>query len=359
MRLSICIIDEDSLRAETIKETLLEENYSVETFTSEVTGTKAIVERAFDVIFIALEFLENTLGYIEKLKALSPASHIVALTTTSSADKILPMSELGIKHYIETPINSINEILSEVAKIEADIMKTENKKDLFNSILEGAKALAKGKIPANSEQAKAIIRKADLALAILSNTDNAPSVMKGDLQNIALQDIVRAAGSIYKDGLFEAVSGTDKAILVLKNKTVIHCRATPSLEGLKAFTRIAGWEKGAFTFKNTPPSGEYSIDGDLATTDLHSLSAEAGRIRNWFIKKRKNLPPYTVQLFLNTRFLEKNQNTEFTPIDLEVLSQIIQYKTVKAILDSCKLTDPVIFDTFISLRKKGVLEVKF
>jgi CheY-like chemotaxis protein len=358
MRLSICIIDEDALRAETIKETLLDEDYQVESFTSEDTGLRAIVEKGYDIIFVALEHLNNTLDYVNKLRNLSPLSGIVALTAGNSADKILPLSELGVKHYIETPINSINMIIGEVAKIEADIMKTEQKKELFTSILEETKALLKGKIPTESAKTKELAKKLDLAMTIFSSAINAPAQLKGNLEQIPLHDIIRIAACIYKEGMLEITNGNTKAVMIMKNKIVVHCGVAPSLQGMKAFSRIAGWEKGSFIFKNQQVPTDYQTDAELAVTDIDVLCAEANRTRNWFAKKRKNLPPDSLVLSVNVRLLEKNPHMEFTPVELELLANVIQYKNIKAITDFCRLSDTMIFDTLIALRKRGALEVK-
>ena len=108
MKLSICIIDEDSIRAETIKETLLDEDYHVEAFTSVDFGIKALVEGRFDVVFIDPNVTDDSTQLVNKIKSLASNTKIVALISSAKADTILHLSELGIHHFIETPIHSIN-----------------------------------------------------------------------------------------------------------------------------------------------------------------------------------------------------------------------------------------------------------
>jgi CheY-like chemotaxis protein len=69
--LSICIADNDSIRAETIRDILVVEGYSVENFKTETQALKAIVEKSFDLIFFSNDFSIDPISFVNKIKNFS------------------------------------------------------------------------------------------------------------------------------------------------------------------------------------------------------------------------------------------------------------------------------------------------
>ncbi|MBN1114712.1 MAG: response regulator [Oligoflexia bacterium] len=355
MRLSICIIDEEAIRAETIRETLLDEDYDVETFPSADFGLKAVAEGRFDVVFVDPDVADIPVEYVAKIKKFSPSSHIVALISGDRVDKVLMLAELGIKYYIETPVNSVNSILTEVAAIEADILNAEDKRSTFVSILEDSRMLAKGVADKNEELNKRLVHNINIASKVLSPSTNAPGELKGNISEFPYYDIVRLVSMIYREGTLEIKKEKANALIITKNQFVVSAYCSPNIKGLKAFMRIAGWTDGVFTFRSRVIS-QYSIDTDLANIDVVELCSMARRISDWYALKRKNLPSDSLELGLNIRQLKKD--IPLTPPELDVLSYVVEYSRVADILNYCKVLDSDILATLIGLRKKGMFELR-
>ena len=179
--LSICIADGDAIRAETIKETLVEENYNVVVCKTETHTLKTVVEKTYNIIFLSSDLSMDPFSFINKLKSLSSKSHIVIINSVPQNIDIPPLmfAEMGIKHYIETPITSMNYILDRVHQIEAEIMREDDKLSLLMTVLKDSKDFARGQKKPGTIEAKKFLRK----IGVLSNIFN-PENIEQDLQKI-------------------------------------------------------------------------------------------------------------------------------------------------------------------------------
>ncbi|MEI6521203.1 MAG: hypothetical protein WCO98_14380, partial [bacterium] len=129
------------IRAAAIKDVLASEGYSPSLFSTEVSSLKALLEDKCDAIFVGLDFVEDILGYLVKVRSYAPESRIAAIIAGQYSDYQFTLAELGITRYIETPVTSTNEILEAVKGIETEIMN-EEEKTFMVSILEYAKKAA-------------------------------------------------------------------------------------------------------------------------------------------------------------------------------------------------------------------------
>ena len=118
----ICIFDTDTIRAGAIKEVLSDEGYSVKIFSTEVASLKALLEESYDAIFVGLDFVDDIIEYLVKVRNYAPTSRIVGLLGGQYTDYQFTLAELGITRYIETPVSSTTEILDAVQGIESEIM---------------------------------------------------------------------------------------------------------------------------------------------------------------------------------------------------------------------------------------------
>ena len=62
--LSICIADNDSIRAETIRDVLVAQGYNVENYKTETLALKAIVEKNHDLVFFSNDLSLDPINFI-------------------------------------------------------------------------------------------------------------------------------------------------------------------------------------------------------------------------------------------------------------------------------------------------------
>ena len=355
--LSICIADSDAIRAETIRETLVEESYTAVTCKTEVQALKAIVENGYDIIFFSHDISMDPFSFVTKIKSFSPKSHLVVINSGPQNIDIPPLmfAELGIKHYIDTPITSMNYILDRVHEIESEIITEQDKLSLLISVLDDAKAFVEGKKKLNAVDAKKILRK----IGVLSNVFNRSNVeegrIKGSIKETPYYDVVRILGSIYEEGMLELTNDSERALFIIKNKSVVSAYVTPGVRGIKAFLRVAQWTTGHFNFKNKI-TGSYGVEHDIAYVELLRLCNAAKKTHEWFLRSRKNLPAGNMDLQFNIKIMGKN--IAITPKELDVLMTVVDHNRVVEILNYNSSMDTDIYESLISLRKKSAIEVR-
>jgi CheY-like chemotaxis protein len=355
--LSICIADGDSIRSETIRETLIEETYSVVTCKNEVQALKTIVENSFDIIFFSQDLSMDPFNFVKKIKSFSPKSYLVVINSGPQNLDMPPLmfAELGIKHYIDTPITSMNYILDRVHSIESEIIREEDKLGLLVSLLDEAKDFASGKKKSTSGDAKKFLRK----VGVLSNVFNSNNIeegkIKGSIKETSYYDVVRILGSIYEEGMLEFTNESERALFIIKNKAVVSAFVSPGVRGIKAFLRVAQWSDGHFNFKNKI-AGSYGVEHDIAYIELIRLCGIAKKTHEWFIKYRNNLPSKNLNLHVNTKIAGKN--VQMTPKELDVLMTVVDHNRVAEILNYNSTLDTDIYESLINLRKKSAIEVR-
>ncbi|MEI6092098.1 MAG: DUF4388 domain-containing protein [bacterium] len=355
--LSICIADSDAIRAETIKETLVEENYNAVVCKTETQTLKAVVETVYNIIFFSSDVSMDPFSFVNKLKSLSPKSHLVIINAVPQTVDIPPLmfAEMGIKHYIETPLTSTNYILDRVHQIEAEIMNEDDKLSLIMSVLNEAKNFARGEKKPGSIEAKKLLRKIGVLCNVFSPENIEEGKIKGSIKETQYYDVIRILGSIYEEGMLEIINESDRALLIMKNKAIVSAYITPGVRGIKAFLRIAEWNDGHFIFKNKI-TGTYGVEHDIAYVDVTRLCSVAKKTHEWFIKSKNNLPSKKLKVKLSPSVMGKN--IAVTPKELDVLMTTVDHDTVSEILNYSSDLDTEIYESLISLRKKGSIEVK-
>jgi CheY-like chemotaxis protein len=354
--LSICIADNDSIRAETIRDILVVEGYSVENFKTETQALKAIVEKSFDLIFFSNDFSIDPISFVNKIKNFSPRSNLIVINTVSQETGFssIAYAELGIRHYIDTPITSMNQIMDKVSYVESQIISEEDRLNTIFLLINDSISFAKGEKKPNSSDAKILIKNAELLSRLFNPISMEEGKIKGTFKDMPYFEAVRTFASVYEEGILEIASHSSSATIIIKNKAVVSVFVTPGIRGLKAFLRIAGWDSGSFTFKNKIP-GDYVIEHDIAYIELSRLCVIAKKIQQWYQKFKNNIPPYELILGLNEKI--PNMDMNLTTLELDVLMTVVDHKNVQDVLNYNSNMDIDIFDSLISLRKKGAIQI--
>lgn len=343
----ICIFDSDAIRAEAIKEVLSNEGYLPSLFSTEVSSLKALLEDKYDAIFVGLDFVENIIEYLVKVRNYAPESRIVAIIAGQYSDYQFTLAELGITRYIETPVTSTNEILEAVKGIETDVMNDEEKTSFMVSVLEYAKKAAVSD--------KKMSKRIRVALDMFVESTSDQNKLKGDIKDIPYFEVVRLVCSLYKEGVLEFVNEEERAIFVIKNNGVVSAYVTPGVRGVKAFLRVAGWENGSFNFKNKI-NISYGFEHELTSMDISKLYHLAKRTHEWFSRMRNNLPPRKLEVNLDVRMAGKD--IALTALEFDVLTTVVDHSSVYEIMNYNSNVDSDVLDALINLRRKGAIEVR-
>jgi DNA-binding NarL/FixJ family response regulator len=342
----ICIFDSDTIRAEAIKEVLSNEGCLPSLFSTEISSLKALLEEKYDAVFVGLDFVENIIEYLVKVKNYAPESRLVAIIAGQYSDYQFTLAELGITRYIQTPVTSTDEILEAIKGIESEIMSDEEKTSFMVSILEHAK---------KSISDKKISKKIKVALDMFIESTPEQNKLKGDIRDIPYFEVVRLVCSLYKEGILEIVNEQDRAVLVIKNNNVVSAYVTPGVRGLKAFLRVAGWNNGSFYFKNKI-NMSYGLEHELINLDISKLYHLAKKTNEWFVRMNKNLPSKKLQVGIDVRMV--GNNVSLTALEFDVLTTVVDHSSVSEITNYNSNVDSDIFDSLINLRRKGAIEVR-
>jgi len=345
-QISIAILDNDAVRAEAIRETLADENYSAKIYTTEIQALKAIIEEKYDVIFLSADFSPDIKDLVARIRNYDHKVSIVCILSGADVEAQVMASEVGIRHFMETPVVSTKYILDKMETVEAEIMEEDQKDSFFLSMLTDLK-----KLPNLDKQVK---RKINVAHKMFLSSEEESGKIKGSLSDVPYFDVVRLVSGAHKEGALEFVNNEERAVFVIKNRAVVSAFVTPGVRGLKAFLRVAGWENGHFTFKDKI-NVSYSIEHDIAFTDIPKLCSIARRTYEWFLRMRNNVPPRNLGVKISSDLLNKKQ--DLTSVEFDVLTTVVEKNNVMDILNYNSNTDVDILDALIGLRRKGVIEV--
>ncbi len=342
---AVCILDNDNVRADIIKDALMEYGYAPKVFTSEVMALKTMIETSYDVAFVSSDFSNNMPELLMKIRKFSTNTTIIGVLQDSKIDAQLLMSEMDVKHYVHVTENSKEFLMERLCAVEAELMKGDQRKSFVYSALDQAKKLTD----------KATAKSINTALKILYPSDKEDGRIKGSIGAVPYYEVLRLCAGIYEEGTLEFMNEKERAVLVIKNRNLVSTFITPGTRGLKAFLRIAKWEKGNFYFKNTI-SVSYPIESDLAYLGIQKLCSLAERSVEWYARMRKNLPSNDININFNLSAIDLK--TSYSIPEFEVLCTIIEHEKVMDILNYNTNDDIDIYDSLIGLRKKGAITVQ-
>ena len=341
---SVCILDADQVRADIIKDALSEYGYSPKIFGTEVLALKAMIEQPHDIAFVSSEFTENISDFLMKLKKFSQNTAIIGTLGDSRVDAQLVMSEMDIKHYVYISENVKEFIMEKLCTVEAELMKGDQRRSYLYMALNEAKKTSD----------KNLSKSINTAMKIIFPSDKEEGRLKGSIGSVPYYEVLRLCANIYDEGTLEFVNEKERAVLIIKNRTLVSNFITPGVRGLKAFLRIAKWEKGSFYFKNSI-SISYPIEAELAYVGMQKLCSLAERSCEWYARMRKNVPADDLKIKFNSDAIDLK--TTYTFGEFDVLCTVVDHETVLDILNYNSNDDIDIYDALINLRKKGAIEV--
>ncbi len=124
-----------------------------------------------------------------------------------------------------------------------------------------------------------------------------------------------------------------------------------SVTGLKAIYRMFLWERPQFAFSRRS-SDEMQITNPI-NVRAHWVGAEGLRHRNQYNRLRSLIPPPTIVLELDPRYL--HPGTSLPPNEFTTLASVVEFGKVSQILDYTPLPDAILFESLINLRKLNII----
>ena len=82
----------------------------------------------------------------------------------------------------------------------------------------------------------------------------------------------------------------------------------------------------------------------------------AKRTYEWFVKMRKNIPPRTLEVKLDTRMV--GRKADLNALEFDVLTTVVDHSSIYDVMNYNSNIDADVLDALISLRRKGAIEVK-
>lgn len=342
---SVCILDSDQVRADIIKDALNDYGYVPKILDTETSALKALIEDQYDIAFVSFDFSDNISDFLMKLKKFSQRTAIIGMLQDSRADAQLIMSEMDVRHYVYISENAKEFILEKLSVVEAEVMKGDQRRSFLYAALNEAKKTTD----------KTLSKHINTAMKIIFPAEKEEGRLKGVIGSVPYYEVLRLCANIYDEGTLEFVNEKDRAVFIIKNRTLVSVFVTPGVRGLKAFLRVANWEKGHFHFKNTI-SVSYPIESEIAYMGMQKLCSLGERSCEWYARMRKNVPGEGLKIKFNVGSIDLK--TQYTSSEFDILCTIIDHEMVGDILNYNNSDDIDIYDALINLRKKGAIEVQ-
>lgn len=164
---------------------------------------------------------------------------------------------------------------------------------------------------------------------------------------MTIHDLERTGSLWVRDHL----AGQEGKVEFLQGKIV--AAATGEVHGMKALYRMFLWEEPRFLFHRM--AAEDSVIEDRLNVSMTALRAEGEALRQRFQRIRKDVPPLELKLELEPSGL--HAGTQLAPDDFSALASVVEFGTVRHILDYNELSDVAIFEALIRLRRASLIRV--
>lgn len=155
-------------------------------------------------------------------------------------------------------------------------------------------------------------------------------------------------GFLYVRGTLQGESGR---LDFLQGKLIQ--AETGQVSGAKAVYRMFLWDGCQFSFVRKPPS-ELS-NSERINIAVKYLLEEGQALKRRYDKIRRELPPLEIELELEDKAL--HTGTQLHPREFSALTSIVEFGKVQKVLDYNEMSDVVIYESLIQLRRNHLIRV--
>lgn len=162
-----------------------------------------------------------------------------------------------------------------------------------------------------------------------------------------IHDLERT-GSLWVRG---NLPGQEGKVEFLQGKIV--AAAAGEVHGMKALYRMFLWDEPRFLFHRM--NADDSVIEDRLNVSTDTLRNEGEDFRARYQKIRRDVPPPELKLELEASAL--HVGTQLEPNDFSALSSVVEFGTIRHVIDYNELPDVMIFEALIRLRRANLIRV--
>lgn len=145
--------------------------------------------------------------------------------------------------------------------------------------------------------------------------------------------------------------GQEGKVEFLQGKIV--AAAAGQVHGMKALYRMFLWDEPRFLFHRI--AAEDSIIEDRLNVSVNTLRLEGEDFRQRYQQIRRDVPPPEIKLELESSAL--HVGTQLSPDDFSALASVVEFGTIRHVIDYNDLPDVAIFEALIRLRRASLVRV--
>lgn len=162
-----------------------------------------------------------------------------------------------------------------------------------------------------------------------------------------IHDLERT-GALWVRG---TLPGQEGKVEFLQGKIV--AATAGEVRGMKALYRIFLWDEPRFLFHRI--AAEDSVIEDRLNVSVNTLRLEGQDFRQRYQQIRRDVPPPEIKLEIESSAL--HVGTQLSPDDFSALASVVEFGTIRHVLDFNELPDVTIFEALIRLRKASLIRV--
>ncbi len=177
--------------------------------------------------------------------------------------------------------------------------------------------------------------------------------VEGQLSQLPLADLLELFHVSRKTGSVEltrrSATRRESGRIVLRGGDVVHA-AAGEVQGVKAFFRLLGWDRGSFAFRAASGAGPVTIE-----TATRALLREGQRQLQEWNHAGVELPPMDAQVRLKVE--RSALPNVIHPLTQEVLLLLELHARVSDVVDRCSHPDYQVLRTLATLADRGIIEL--
>ncbi|HHL40222.1 MAG TPA: DUF4388 domain-containing protein [Deltaproteobacteria bacterium] len=174
------------------------------------------------------------------------------------------------------------------------------------------------------------------------------SQIAGDLAYMSLPDLLQMLQMNRREGELRIEHGSTRGVVTIKDGDVYNA-TYGNTAGEKAFYRLMGLHEGKFEFVSRPVT-----EGRRLRGSTESLMMEGSRQIDELAKLMKSFP--IENSLVKVKVDPKTLPEGLQPVIYETLSLAGLYRKVSDIVENASHPDFIVYQTVLSLMKKGILE---
>lgn len=342
-------LDSNNLRRKEVRKILLEENFVVKTFNND----NDFFLNTENFKLIAIVDLKNYEVLKSNLLNYKCKEKIFVIIDHKFISIVEELKKIGVKNLIPLPLKRIKDLTKIIFDAAQKIGLITDKKNKMLYVLNKTNKVLSKCSCIDPHELDTLRNDINLLSNILKQHEDSKHKFSGSLQYFPLYEVLKFIQNFVSKGVLSISSETINADIIISGEAIINCVSKGQINALKTFEFLSTIEKGTFSFSEHFLKN-YSTDKNIIRHSFSSLIELSYKTYSWYKINKNKLPLQNLKL----KVLAKNfEDNKFKPKEIELLAGIIEYTHMKDLISFNKLNLIDTYETLISLRKRGFLEV--